>query len=244
MGAKILIIEDEAAIRESLSDLLELSEFNCVSAVNGIEGIAAASKESPDLIICDVMMPQMNGFQVLEHLRNSEKNRLTPIIMLTAKVELESKLRGLELGADDYITKPFEFKILVLKIANLIQKHRELQANNYTNYNFESQEEVFKRKLNLILDENIENSNLTVEELASMMNMSPATFNRKLKAHLGTTPNQYSKEFKLNRAKEMIQLNFGSISEIAVKTGFHNQAYFSTLYKDYFGHSPSEEMNN
>lgn len=244
MPHRILIVEDEAVIRASLRDMLEMNDYQVDVAANGLQGLNAIEEKTPDLVLSDIMMPEMDGFELLEALKNKRETELLPIIMLTAKVELESKLHGLELGADDYITKPFEFRELKLKIHNLLQRYKKLEEklSAASTQNMDSQDAVFVRKLNLLFDEQIGNVHLSIEQVASQLNMSVSTFNRWHKRILGKSPNQYMKEYRLNRAKEMIRINYGSISEIAHKTGFGSLSYFSTVYTDFFGQNPSHDF--
>jgi len=237
----ILIVEDEKAIRESLQDMLEINGYVVAIAENGLEGLKSIQEQKPNLIISDVMMPFMDGFELLRVMKSSFETELIPIIMLTAKVELESKLYGLELGADDYITKPFEFRELNLKINNLLVKHKKLTDNINRGVKATSQDVVFIKKLHLLLDEQIDNSKLSIDIIASQLNMSISTFSRWHKKIIKSSPNQYLKEYRLNRAKEMIQLNYGNVSEIALKTGFSSLSYFSTVYTDFFGINPSDD---
>ena len=247
MKYRILIVEDDEALKESISDMLEIKGYDVSTAQNGLLGINAVKEKKPDLIISDVMMPEMDGFEMLKEIKMNPDMDLIPIIMLTAKVELESKLKGLELGADDYLTKPFEFRELNLKIHNLLQSREKLVRKIVTTpqkFVVASQDDIFLNKLNLLLNEQLNNPKLLTESIASQLNMSLSTFNRRLQKITGKSPNQYLKEFRLNRAKEMIQLNYGNISEIANKTGYSSIAYFSSSYKDFFGNNPTEDSTN
>ena len=162
---------------------------------------------------------------------------------MTAKVELESKLRGLEIGADDYITKPFEFKELALKISNLLRTRKKLISKTGPANSSEpvSQDSIFIKKLNLLLNEQLDNSKLRIESVAFQLNLSLSTFQRKLKNITGKSPNQYIKEHRLLRARTMINVNYGNLSEIARQTGFGSLSYFSKAYKDFFGTTPSDD---
>jgi DNA-binding response OmpR family regulator len=240
---KILIVEDEPAIRESLAEMLEIKNYLVIVAKNGIDGLKAVHEQNPDLIISDVMMPEMDGFEFLKEIRSNSATSLIPIIMLTAKIELESRLHGLELGADDYLTKPFEFRELQLKIHNLLFSRAKLVnklSPNLGQQDFFSQDELFLKKLNLLLENRIEDSKLRTDELAIQLHMSLSTFNRRIKNVIGKSPNQYLREFRLKRARAMIRLNYGNLSEIAGKTGFSSLSYFSTSYKQYFGENPKD----
>ena len=128
MVERLLVIEDDLNIRESLAEMLDLHGFEVLLAENGRTGLRLAMENLPGLIITDIMMPEMNGFEMLSSLRKQQQTELVPVIVLTAKVELESKLKGLELGADDYLTKPFAFRELHLKINNLLQTREKNHA--------------------------------------------------------------------------------------------------------------------
>lgn len=250
----ILIVEDDAAILEILVELLKFKGYSVRTAVNGVEGLVAIEKKIPDLLLLDVMMPEMNGFEVLKQLRSEHRTELLPVIILTAKVDLESQIKGLSLGADDYVLKPFEFDVLDLKIKNLISKQNKMiNAGTKTTSDSSfppfalipdsvgSREIAFINKLNAILDQQISNPKLSIADISESLDISTSTFNRKLKKVCNITPNSYLMQFRLNRAKEMIHTNSGNISQIAVKIGFSSLSYFSIQYKKYFGSNPSRE---
>lgn len=241
----ILIVEDDTSIRESIVDMLEINGFEVISTENGKAGWDSIVKSSPSLILSDLMMPVMNGYELLEKVRKNSSTELIPFIMVTAKVDIESKLHGLELGADDYITKPFEFKELMLKITNLVEIRTKVMQRFHIDpgqLNLDSEEKVFMNKLRFILEEHIDQSDISIDFLCDHLYVSSATLNRKIKKITGKSPNVVIKEFRLKRAKDMIQLNYGSLSEIAAKTGFNSLSYFSSSYKDFFGCSPNEHL--
>lgn len=242
----ILVVEDESAIRESLVEMLTINEFNASGAEHGLAGWQVITNNAPDLVISDVMMPKMDGFELLKKVRENKGTETLPVIMLTAKVELESKLHGLELGADDYITKPFEFRELKLKIGNLLQRREKMMSSAHPGGNgmvLDSQEDLFLRKLNLLLNEQLEDAKLLTGSIADQLNMSLSTFNRRLQKVTEKSPNQYVKEYRLKKAQQMIRLKYGNISEIANKTGFGSPAYFSSSYKEFFGKNPTDELS-
>ena len=241
----ILLIEDEQAIRESLTEMLEISGHEVSSASNGKEGLQKLADHTPDIIISDVMMPEMDGFEFLKTIRKDTENSMIPVIMLTAKVDMESKLLGLELGADDYITKPFEFKELNLKINNFLKSRDriiELATTENSDEKLFSQEEIFLKKLRLLLEESVGNDELNVGFLATHLNMSPSTLQRRVQKIIGKPTVQVIKEYKLTRAQRMVKANYGTLSEIAFKTGFKSLAYFSASYKEHFGNNPKEDL--
>ena len=241
----ILVVEDDFFIRNSLVDLLETCGYNVSEAENGVQGYKSIEESTPDIVISDVMMPKMDGFELLKKIRDNAKIQWVPVIMVTAKVDLESKLQGLEMGADDYITKPFEFRELQLKIRRLLRKEKrfneqlELEPNEQA---ISSSDQIFLKKLKFILEENIGDSKLPVEFIANQLYMSPSTLQRRVKKLTGKPTVQLIKEYKLKKAKEMIRANYGTLSEIAYKAGFNSLAYFSTSYKDFFGKTPKEHL--
>lgn len=187
-------------------------------------------------------MPKMNGFQLLKAIRSNPELELIPVIMLTAKADSESMITGLELKADDYITKPFDVKILLLKVQNLLNKERLLRTGKSDINKPVSRDEIFLNTLNSIIDNQLANTSLVTSDLASQLNMSLSTFSRNLKRISGKSPNSYLKEFRLHRAKEMIQSNSGNVSEIAVKVGFSSLSYFSSQYRLFHNCTPSEHF--
>ena len=242
---QLLVIEDDPNIRESLAEMLDLHGFEVMLAENGKAGLRLASQNLPGLIITDIMMPEMDGFEMLSSLRKQQRTELVPVIVLTAKVELESKLKGLELGADDYLTKPFEFRELHLKINNLLQTRKKIMQFFLAKPEKPtaiSQDATFLKKLWLLLDEHLENAEITIEFIARQLFMSPSTFQRRVKKLTGKSPIQVINEYKLKKAHNMIRINFGNLSEIANRSGFNSLSYFSASYKEYFGKSPSEDF--
>jgi len=244
-GYSILVIEDDRSIRESLVELLEVSGFKVLTANNGKKGLECINRLIPDLVLTDIMMPEMDGFEVLKNIRSNPKTELLPVIMLTAKVDLNSKLHGLGLAANDYITKPFQFKELHLKISNLLNTRNKLlyQSNaSFDTNTITSGDQIFLKKLRLLLDQNIDQPKLQVDFLAEHLCMSPSTLQRKVKKITGKPTVQVVKEYKLRRAQEMVISGYGTLSEIAFKSGFNSLAYFSSCYKDFFGKSPKKDL--
>lgn len=243
--ARILVVEDEVLIRESIMDMLEMNDFIPVPAKNGSVAMEIIRSEKPDLILSDLMMPVMDGFELIRQVRANRETELIPFIMITAKVDLESKLEGLELGVDDYITKPFEFRELLLKITNFLTARDKLLQRNLVQPDgpgFYSSESVLLNKLRLTLEEHLEHENISIDFLCKQLYMSPATLNRRIRNLTGKSPGQIVKEFKLKKARNMILMNFGSLSEIAVKSGFNSLSYFSSAYKEFYGCSPNEDF--
>ena len=239
----VLIVEDEASLQDSLSDMLAINGYGVVTANNGQEGLQQLQAHNVDLVLCDIMMPVMDGYEFVKHVRANAASEVLPVIFLTARVEFESKLKGLELGADDYITKPFAFRELSLKIRNLVHRQRKLVGEPVgaeTPNTISQEDALFLKKLDLLLSEQLHIVNMSTSDVASMLNMSLSTFSRKLKKASGKVPNQYIRTFRLERARQMMHVGYGNLSEIAAASGFSSLSYFSTCYKEHFGVSPSD----
>lgn len=247
----VLIVEDNTDLQQFISDTIK-KEFNVALAGNGKEGIEKALLLIPDLIVTDVMMPVMDGVVMTNELKKNEKTSHVPVIMLTAKATAESKIEGLKTGADDYLVKPFDGDELIARIQNLIeqrQKLRELYSKKIISIKpdkveVQSQESVFLEKIRTAIDENLDNEMFGVVGLANAVNMSRSQLHRKLKALTGDAPNELIRNFRLERARELLQKNAGNITEVAFMTGFSSPAYFSKCFNDRYGFSPTEIKKN
>ncbi|MEZ4778447.1 MAG: ATP-binding protein [Flavobacteriaceae bacterium] len=242
----LLIVEDNPDLREYISEQLQ-DHFKIYKTKDGKEGFSIAQIEIPDLVISDVMMPKMNGIELCEKLKNNIKTSHIPVILLTAKAEQRDKIEGLQTGADDYVTKPFDGRELLIRAQNLI-KQRELLRQKFSGelkigpseVILSSMDERFMKQVLTTVEENMGNEFYTVEDLASNIGFSRSQLNRKLKSLVGKSPNHLIREFRLARAKELLEQKTGSISEIAYQVGYSNLSYFSKSYKEAFGKLPSE----
>jgi DNA-binding response OmpR family regulator len=245
----ILIVEDNPDVRNYIHELLE-TEYKVIEASNGEEGLSKAENEIPDLIISDVMMPEMDGFQFSKRVRNNEKTSHIPLIMLTAKAGFEDKLEGLESGIDAYMTKPFKAKELKAQVKNLL-KQRELLRKRFrksvvikpSEVSAISADQVFLRKTLLKIENHFGDFQFSVEQLAEHLNMSISQLNRKLNALIGQPAGQLMRSLRLQRAADLLKQNSASVSEICFNLGFNDHAYFSRAFKKQFGCSPSEYKN-
>jgi len=242
----ILIVEDNADIRAYVREQLE-KDYQVFEACDGEEGIRAAQKEIPDLIITDVMMPKMNGYQFSKNIRMDEKTSHIPIIILTAKAGVDDKIEGLETGIDNYLTKPFSAKELKVRVKNLIYQRKTLRKKfaktaiiKPSEVSSISVDQAFIQKAIKIIDSNFEDELFSVDKLADQMNMSVSQLSRKLNALIDQPPGQLIRTFRLQRAAELLKQNAGTVAEICYKVGFNDQAYFSRAFKKHFGISPSE----
>ncbi|MCB0669683.1 MAG: response regulator [Saprospiraceae bacterium] len=243
---KILIVEDNPDVRQYIIDNLE-ENFICLVAGNGQEGIDKAVEYIPDLIISDVMMPVKDGIQMVNELKTEIKTNHVPVIMLTAKADQKDKIEGLVSGADDYLTKPFDREELIVRINNLIKSRELLQEKFKSAFNLrpsemlvDSAQQKFLESVREVIHQNIENEQFSVEYLAREVGFSRSQLHRKLKALIDKGPNELIREFRLIRAKNLLDQKYGTISEVAYATGFNNLSYFSKAFKSHFGFPPSE----
>ena len=243
----ILVVEDNYDMREYIKESLDVDYF-IEEAVNGEQGVRKAEKIIPDLIISDMMMPKMDGNQLVKILKNDEKTSHIPIILLTAKAGHEDKLEGLEIGADDYLTKPFDIKELQVRIKNLISIRKKLQEKfSKTGYiskppekRLNSIDERFMKKVMDVIEQHLSEEDFSIEEFGNEVGMSRSQIHRKLKALSGKSASVFLRSVRLAKAKKMMEEQKGNISEIAYLVGFSSPSYFTKCFKDEFGNSPSE----
>jgi YesN/AraC family two-component response regulator len=245
----ILVVEDNTDVREFIKDSLGKT-FQIEEASNGEQGVRKAEQIIPDLIISDIMMPIMDGNELTRILKNDEKTSHVPIILLTAKSEQQSKLEGLETGADDYLTKPFDTKELQIRINNLISIRRKLQEK-FSKVDFipvkksekkklSNLEEQFMYKVMEVIENHISEEEFSIEQFGKEVGMSRMQLHRKLKALSGKSASHYIRSVRLSKARRMIEEREGNISEIAYSVGFSSPQYFARCFKEEFGFPPSD----
>jgi signal transduction histidine kinase/DNA-binding response OmpR family regulator len=244
----LLVVEDNPDVRNYIADQFR-EQYQIIEAENGRLGLEKALETTPDLIISDIMMPEMDGTEFCKLLKTNEKTSHIPVVMLTALAEQGDRLKGLELGADDYLIKPFDAKELTVRVANLIagrqklQEHYRRSLNSFaplTEVKAESVDAVFLKKVRDAVEANLEEENFSVVELSSHVGMSRSQLHRKLSALTGFSPNEVIRNMRLERAKQLLEKRAGNASEVAYMTGFNSPAYFAKCFKDYFGVTPSE----
>jgi len=242
----ILIIEDNAEMRKFLKSILD-GNYLVEESEHGLDGLNKAYKIIPDLIICDVMMPSMSGFEVCNKLKHDERTSHIPIILLTAKASFESKIEGLEAGADSYLIKPFKKKELLIRVKNLIDQRKILREKFSRSYftdikmnNLPSLEKIFLDKVTKAIEANLSDEEFTVEKLASEVALSRSQLNRKLTGLINHTPGEFILGIRIRRAAEMLKQNVGSVAEIAYSTGFNTPNYFAKCFRKMYRCSPSE----
>lgn len=242
----VLVVEDEADVREYIRSPLEAS-YTVVEAENGKDGIAKAKEIIPDLIVSDIMMPGPDGYELCRVLKKDINTSHIPVILLTAKASEESIVRGLEVGADDYITKPFNTRMLLNRINNLIDLRRQLQLKIQRKkmllpheISVSSPDEKFLKEFQGIIEKNLSDPDFGVDELSKKLIMGRSTLYRKIQALTGETPNQFILSYRLERGAQLLREKFGNVTEVAFEVGFSSAAYFSKLFKEKFHQAPSE----
>lgn len=245
----VLIVEDNLDINNFIACSLE-NEYNILQADNGQEGLECAEKNLPDLIICDVMMPVMNGNEMTKSIKNNISTSHIPVIMLTAKSTIDDQKASFENGADAYITKPFSIDLLKTRIKNILGARKISaqyvlqQMTNPTSYIrrkcMNAMDQRFMNNLNEIISDNIASGQLTLNFLAGQMNISQSTLYRKVKALTGISGNEYIRKIRLNYSRKLMTEGNRNISEAAYKSGFTDISYFRHCFKEEFGMIPSE----
>jgi signal transduction histidine kinase/DNA-binding response OmpR family regulator len=242
----LLIVEDNKDMRAFIRQKLE-SDYQIIEAFDGEEGIEKAIEHIPDLIISDVMMPKKNGYEVCKTLKTDVRTSHIPIVLLTAKAAQEEKIEGLETGADDYLTKPFDAKELLIRVQNLIAIREQLRQRFAASINLKPSEVTtnsidaeFLQNAMQIVEINMESEDFNIETFTQKIGMSRSTLNRKLKALTNQTINQFIQSARLNRAADLIRQKSGTVAEIGFQTGFRSTAYFVKCFKDKFGVTPGK----
>ena len=242
----LLLIEDNNDVMIYLKSILQ-DQYKIAEAYDGDQGIQLAMEIVPDLIVCDVMMPVRNGYEVCNELKQDEKTSHIPLILLTARSSQEDKILGLRYAADDYITKPFVPQELELRIVNLIQSRRQLREkfNRHVlllpdETVLTSIDEAFLIRVKNTVEANLGNEQFSVDQLGKEVGMSRSQIHRKLQALTNQSASQFIRSFRLARARGMIEQEAGTFSEIAYSVGFGSPSYFSRCFLQHFGCTPTE----
>ena len=242
----VLVVEDNLEIRNYILQIFS-KDYRLITAGTGVEGLTKAKKEHPQLIISDVMMPEMDGITFCGKLKNDIEISHIPVVLLTARTASLFKIEGLEIGADDYITKPFNPEELRLRVRNIIRARQEAKEKFARILNFDpkkinitSADESFLENAMQVVEENIENYNFNIQTFADFMAVSRPLLFTKLKALTGQTPNNFIKTIRLKRAAQLLKSKKLNVSEVAYKVGFKDPKYFRKCFKTQFHLSPSE----
>jgi len=244
--AHVLIVEDNTDLRHFMADILSI-HFKVIEAQNGAEGFDLAVSAMPDIIVSDVMMPEMSGSEMCKKIKTDLRTSHIPVILLTALTTDENKIDGFQTGADDYITKPFNVNVLLARINNILENRTELKRkfkNTEITHPDEEQvtstDNVFLKKLKSVLEENYNNSQFNVEELSREIGLSSRHLLHKIKTLVGMSPVEYIRVFRLQKAAQLLLGKKGSISEIAYETGFSDPGYFGKCFARHYGMSASD----
>lgn len=242
----ILVVEDESDMLQYVTEILSPT-FNVITASNGKEGIEKALETIPDLIVSDVMMPELDGIELCRKLKSDKDTSHIPIILLTALSDMEHHVQGIREGADVYLPKPFNSQLLLVHIHNLISSRntlKELYAKKIFlgsgNFEIKTFEEEFLVKLIKLVEENISNSNFNNDDLANLMFMSRSTFYRKLKAVTGMSGSEFIRTARLNFSAKLLESGNYSVTEAALDSGFNDIKYFRKRFHEQFGVNPSD----
>ena len=242
----VLVIEDNDDIRNFLRLTLEPT-YRVFDTIDGETGIEKALEIVPDVIVCDVMMPGKDGFEVTKILKKQEKTSHVPIILLTAKAGVENRITGLETGADAYVPKPFSSDELHARIKNLIDGRKKLKEKFSRSLLVKpdvaaepSMEEKFLMRVTKVVEEHLDDEHFSVEELSKKVGMSRAQLHRKLIALTGKSASRFVRNYRLEHAYQLLEKKVGTVSEIAYRVGYSSPAYFTKCFTEDFGISPSQ----
>ncbi|WP_309547105.1 hybrid sensor histidine kinase/response regulator transcription factor [Spirosoma foliorum] len=252
----LLIIDDNADIRAYVRTVFEL-DYHIIEAEDGLDGLEKATANLPNVIICDLMMPQLDGFGFCKALKTQEVTSHIPVIMLTAKARVEDRIVGFEVGADDYLIKPFNPTELRVRVNNLIQQRERLYYwfSHQTPASEEPSatstttgappvlppaDQKFLDRLSAIVNQNLSEPTFNVESLAEAANLSRTQLNRKLKAIADTSPTNFIREIRLTKATELLLEGEESVTQIAYAVGFDNPSYFTKVFQERYQTLPSQ----
>lgn len=245
----VLIVEDNTDLRHLLKQLFE-TNYNVITASNGKIGVELALEHVPDLVISDIMMPVKDGIALTEDLKTDERTAHIPIILLTAKAEVESQFKGIDTGADDYITKPFDKKLLILKVEKLIESRRQLQLRYSQelvllpkDIAFTNLDEQFLEKVQTTLDKKLIDPSFNVKEFSEAVGMSRMQLHRKLKALTGLSTSEFIRSQRLKLATQFLKASDINMSEVGYSVGFNDHSYFAKCFKEVYNCSPSDYAN-
>ncbi|MFT3679402.1 MAG: ATP-binding protein [Ferruginibacter sp.] len=248
----VLLVEDNTELGEFVRGSIG-NEYTVIYTADGKQGLDKAFDIIPDLVISDVMMPVMDGYELCDAIKRDERTNHIPVMLLTAKVAFDDRIEGLKLGADDYLTKPFHVLELQLRIRNLIERQQKLREKIRQELGQPGSvppadpepgvQDAFLAKLYSFIEENLDKTSFGVEDMANLVGMSRASLHRKLKAVAGMSAGEIIRTYRLKRAAEFLRQGHSS-SETAYMTGFDSPAYFSKSFKDFYNLTPIEFAQN
>ena len=244
----VLIVEDNVELMDFISDLLS-GEYDVIEAYNGNNALEILQKKSPDLILSDVLMPGISGYELCARVKNNPEQCHIPVVLLTAKTAMPDQIEGLELGANAYICKPFNADYLLLIIRNFL-KNKEVLRRYFSTprkkvgdpipVTLNRYDQIFMDKLTLLLETKLSDPDLNIDYLARELGFSRTAFYRKIKGLTGVSPNEFLKDYRLKCAAEKISDDSASLMDISEQTGFSSYSYFSKSFKKHFGVTPTD----
>jgi signal transduction histidine kinase/CheY-like chemotaxis protein/AraC-like DNA-binding protein len=243
----LLVIEDNEDLRVYIRSIFE-KEYTIIEGIDGQEGLEKALAFIPDIIVSDLMMPRMDGLELCRLLKDEERTSHIPIVMLTAKADVNNRIEGFDSGADDYLSKPFNKEELQARVKNLVTQRALLRQKfekqivdlKPTEVKVASIDERFINKAKEIIEKNIADNGFSIEYFAQEMAMTPVVLRRKIKALTNLTTTQFVRKYRLQKAAGMLESRADTVSNIAYKVGFENLSYFTRAFQEEFGQSPSE----
>ena len=247
----VLIAEDDEDVREVLLEELE-DEYRVLEAENGREALERAGETPPDLVVTDIMMPEMDGLELCRRLKSGELTSHIPVIMLTSRGSVENQLEGLETGADDYVSKPFHMPILMARIRNLLVVRKqmrerfsgkELKVEPAEITVVSADEQLLQRAIGVV-EEHMDDVDFNVEAFSSAIHMSRSALYLKLNGLVGQTPQEFIRTLRLKRAAQLLAESSDNMSEVAAQVGWLEPTHFSRAFKNQFGCSPSDYRKN
>lgn len=250
-AVSVLLVEDNAEMLSFIEKKLIGANYKVFTATNGVEALNILNDQYIEIVVSDIMMPKMDGFELLTRIKSDINFSHIPVILLTAKTRIEDKLSGLEAGADAYIEKPFAIEYLLVSIASMLRNRERMRHRLESMPLTKSQvkgltkvDEEFLRKINEIIRSNFDNPGFSMEDVISAMGMSRTTFYRKIKGMLDLNPNDYIKLQRLKRAAQLFQEGHTSVSEVCYMVGFSSPGYFTKCFQKQFGVAPKEFIAN
>ena len=243
---EVLIVDDSQDFLAFMAEELG-TRFKVREAANGKEALDRISEHKPDIILSDVMMPEMDGNELCRRVKGNKETCNIPFVMLTARLAQEHRMEGMESGADDYVTKPFNLDLLYLRMENLIKWHRMSPDEKTGKVQAElkpmvitSLDEQLVKKATAYVDENISDTTITVETMAQHLGMSRVHLYKKMLSITGSTPSEFMRQIRMRRAEQLLRSSQFSVSEVAYKVGFNIPRYFSKYFKEMYGMNPSQ----
>jgi signal transduction histidine kinase/ligand-binding sensor domain-containing protein/DNA-binding response OmpR family regulator len=242
----VLIVEDHAGVRNYIGGILG-AQYNIIEAANARQGLEMARESIPDLVISDIMMPGMDGFEFCSLIKSGTETSHIPVILLTARSGETDRLKGLDTGADDYLTKPFNASELLTRAGNLI-RNRQLLREKFSSNSIIRPNEIsvsprdasFIEKLLRVVETNISDPSFSVADLAKEAGMSHSQLHRKLRSTINMTANHFIRSVRMHRAMELLRKDAGNIAETAFMVGYDDPGYFTKIFRNFFGKLPSE----